>query len=280
MTLWILAMVLYVGQAAVALRSLRRDRAQGERLPYLAFGALALHACFLISRGIEARSLPVETRLDSVVLFLWLTAAVFVAAERPYRLGGIAAVFWPLFALCAIGMGALSGREPMARPALERTWLVLHLIPVYAGYAGFALAAGAGLANLIQQQLLRSKRPEALWVPLPSLARLDHIGRSAISLGFPLLTVGLAVGAIWAQRQSELLGRAWYGDTKVLAGFAGWLIYAGVLHVRLFARVSAKRAAIFTIAGFLAALATFAASHAYATRTAPFPASSLTSSKT
>ena len=196
-------------------------------------------------------------------LFLWLTAAVFVAAERPFRLGGIAAVFWPLFALCAIGMGVLSGRAPMDRPTLEKTWLVLHLIPVYAGYAGFAVATGAGMTHLIQQRLLRGKRPEALWARLPSLARLDQIGRSRVSLGFPLFTVGLAAGAIWAQRQSGLLGRAWYSDPKVIAGFAGWLIYAGVVHVRLSGKMSANRAAILTIAGFLVALATFGVAHAY-----------------
>ena len=77
------------------------------------------------------------------------------------------------------------------------------------------------------------------------------------------MTLGLAVGAIWAQRQSALLGRAWYSDTKVIAGLIGWLIYAAVVHVRLFGRISARRAAILTIAGFLVALATFAAAHAY-----------------
>ena len=121
MALWIIAMALYVGQAAVAaLPFLRPDRSAAGRLPYLALGALAFHAAFLIARALEVHGLPIETRLDSVALFLWLTAAVFVAAERPFRLGGMAVVFWPLFALCAIGMGILSGRAPMDRPTLGR----------------------------------------------------------------------------------------------------------------------------------------------------------------
>ncbi len=281
MALCIIAIALYLAQGAVAaFPFLRPGRPATDRLPYLALGALAFHAAFLVTRAAQVHGLPIETRLDSVALFLWLTAAVFVAAEGPLRLGGITVVFWPLFALCAIGMGILSGRVPMDRPALAKTWLLLHLIPVYAGYAGFAVATGAGVTRLIQQQLLRGKRPEALWARLPSLARLDQIGRVAVAWGFPLFTVGLAAGAIWAERDSALLGRAWYSDAKVIAGFAGWLIYAAVVHMRLAGKMSANRAAIFTIIGFLVALATFGVAHAYPGRTPPFPAPSVISSKT
>jgi ABC-type transport system involved in cytochrome c biogenesis permease subunit len=281
MALWIIAMALYAGQAAAAaLPLLRPARPDAGRLPYLALGALAFHAGFLISRAVQIHGLPIETRLDSAALFLWLTAAVFVAAERPFRLGGIAVAFWPLFALCAIGLGILSGRAPMDRPTLGKTWLLLHLIPIYAGYAGFAVATGAGVTRLIQQRFLRGKRPEALWSRLPSLARLDQIGRVAVSLGFPLFTVGLAAGAVWAERNSGLLGRAWYADPKVVAAFAGWLIYAAVVHIRVAGRMGANRAAVLTIAGFLVALATFGVGHAYSGRTTPSAAPSAISSKT
>ena len=281
MALWIIAMGLYLGQAtAAAFPFLRPGRPAGSHMPYLALGALAFHAGFLITRAMQVQGLPIETRLDSVALFLWLTAAVFVAAEGPLRLSGIAVVFWPLFALCAIGMGILSGRAPMDRPTLGKTWLLLHLIPVYIGYAGFAVATGAAVTRLIQQQLLRGKRPEALWERLPSLARLDQIGRVAVSCGFPLFTVGLAAGVVWTQQNSGLLGRAWYGDAKVIAGFAIWLIYAAVVHIRLAGKMSANRAAILTIAGFLVALATFGVAHTYPGRTAPPRAPSGISSKT
>ena len=279
--LWVVAMALYAGQAAaVALPFLRQARPAESRLPYLALGALAVHAGFLITRGFRAHGLPLETRLDSVALFLWLTAAVFTAAERPFRLSGMAVVFWPLFALCAIGMGILAGRAPMDRPALGKMWLLLHLIPVYAGYAGFAVATGAGITRLIQHRLLRDKGPEALWARLPSLTRLDRTGRAAVAFGFPLFTLGLAAGAIWASRNSGLPGRAWYADPKVVAAFAGWLIYAAVVHMRLAGKLSANRAALLTIVGFLAALATFAVGHAYPGRTAPFAAPPAVSSKT
>jgi ABC-type transport system involved in cytochrome c biogenesis permease subunit len=213
------------------------------------------------------------------MLFLGFTAAVFVAAERPFRLSDIAGAFWPLFALCAIGMSIFSGRAPMDRPTLGKTWLLLHLVPVYAGYAGFAVATGAGVTRLIQQRLLHGKRPAALWARLPSLARLDQIGRVGVSLGFPLFTMGLAAGAIWAERSTGLLGRAWYSDPKVIAGFAGWLIYAAVVHIRLTGKMSANRTAVLTIAGFLVALATFGVAHAYPGRMTPPPAPSEVSSQ-
>jgi len=264
LALMIIAGLLYAAQALLSLRRFFRPGRAGalEKWGLLTVG-FVLHGCFVVSRACQLRELPVATRLDSIALFLWFTGLVLVMAERPFRLGGLAPIIWPVYAACFASMLLLAGRQPMNHPDLERTLLLLHLIPTYAAYAGFAVAAGAGAAFLAQQKLLRGKGSGALWRKLPSLEKLDQLGGSAVSLGFMLLTVGLVVGAIWAERDSAPLGRRWYGDPKVLAGVVVWLVYGAVLHVRLFGRWRGKRAALLTIAGFVVALVTFAAAHAY-----------------
>ncbi|MFP4055689.1 MAG: inner membrane protein YpjD [Candidatus Brocadiia bacterium] len=261
-----------------AVLTVRRALRLGEGRPLERWGpvvaAMALHTAFLVSRSVAARGLPVSSRLGSVALFLWVTAVLYLAAGRPYRLEGAAVVVWPLYALGLVGMWALASREPMQRVSLAQFWLVLHLVPVYAGYAGFAVAAGAGLTYLVQERLLRGKGGRALWRKLPALETLERVDWAALSLGFPALTLGLVAGAVWAEESSELLGRGWYADPKVVGGFVVWGFYAAVLHVRLMARLRGRRAAWLTIAGFVLTLATFVASHAYAATpesARPFP---------
>ncbi len=101
-----------------------------------------------------------------------------------------------------------------------------------------------------------------------------------MSVGFPVLTIGLVVGGLWAEHESALLGRAWYADPKVATGIFVWLVYAAVLHVRLFAKIRGKRAALLTIAGFLLTLVTFAAAHVYPSARISDPSFSETSRDT
>ena len=103
----------------------------------------------------------------------------------------------------------------------------------------------------------------ALWRKLPSLETLERVGRGALSLGFPVLTVGLLAGVVWAELISAPLGRHWYGDPKVVGGFVVWLFYAAVLHARLYMRVQGRRAALLTIVGFVLTVASFLAAHSY-----------------
>jgi len=260
----ILATLCYAAYAFLAGRRFFRP---GRANPLEQWGplilGLMLHASFLVSRGVQAQGLPLQTRLDSIALFLWFTAIGFAVSERVYGLAAPAPIMWPVYALCMTGMLLLAGREPLDRPSLKRTWLLLHLVPVYIAYAGFAVAAGTGLAYLLQERLLRGRGASALWRKLPSLERLNRLSASSVSFGFTFFTIGLAVGLIWAKWNESLLGRKWYLDPKVVAGIVVWLIYSAVLHLQLLGRWRGRRAAVLTIAGFVLALATFAAAHSY-----------------
>nr|YP_011007020.1 Cytochrome c biogenesis protein [Phaeostrophion irregulare]WAM64307.1 Cytochrome c biogenesis protein [Phaeostrophion irregulare] len=79
------------------------------------------------------------------------------------------------------------------------------------------------------------------------LTTLDNWSYRAISLGFPLLTIGIISGAVWA---NEAWGSYWSWDPKETWALITWLVFAAYLHVRLIAGWSGKGPAILASLGF------------------------------
>ncbi len=63
---------------------------------------------------------------------------------------------------------------------------------------------------------------------LPSLAQLDILVYRAVSIGLPLLTLGVITGAAWAH---EAWGAYWQWDPKETAALASWILYAAYMHL-------------------------------------------------
>jgi cytochrome c-type biogenesis protein CcsB len=83
---------------------------------------------------------------------------------------------------------------------------------------------------------------------------LDDLNYQSLKFGFPLLTLGIITGAVWA---NYAWGRYWDWDPKETWSLITWLLYAALLHQRLTVGWRGRKAAIMAIAGFLAALFTF-----------------------
>ena len=82
---------------------------------------------------------------------------------------------------------------------------------------------------------------------LPPLDVLDRAEHRFLLAGFPLLTIGIITGTLWARRvemgaPSEVL--------RAVFGYITWLVIAGVLFLRAAAGWRGRRAAYGTIAGF------------------------------
>ena len=88
-----------------------------------------------------------------------------------------------------------------------------------------------------------------------SLDLLDEINYKAVSLGYPLFTVGaLFAGAIWAE---QAWGQFWSWDPKEVGALIIWLFYTGFLHARKQRNWRGSRAAILSIFGLLMILLSF-----------------------
>jgi cytochrome c-type biogenesis protein CcsB len=59
---------------------------------------------------------------------------------------------------------------------------------------------------------------------------LDNLSYRVIGLGFPLLTIGIISGAVWA---NEAWGAPWSWDPKETWALITWLVFAAYLHARI-----------------------------------------------
>jgi cytochrome c-type biogenesis protein CcsB len=102
--------------------------------------------------------------------------------------------------------------------------------------------------------LLEKTQPLTLSAQTLTLAdTLDNISYRIIGLGFPLLTVGIISGGVWA---NEAWGSYWSWDPKETWALIVWLNYAAWLHMRLMKGLRGTVAAWWALAGL--AITTFA----------------------
>ncbi|MBR8832139.1 MAG: Cytochrome c biogenesis protein CcsA [Chroococcopsis gigantea SAG 12.99] len=77
---------------------------------------------------------------------------------------------------------------------------------------------------------------------------LDNISYRVIGLGFPLLTIGIIAGAVWA---NEAWGSYWSWDPKETWAFITWLVFAAYLHSRITRGWQGRKPAILAASGFV-----------------------------
>jgi cytochrome c-type biogenesis protein CcsB len=77
---------------------------------------------------------------------------------------------------------------------------------------------------------------------------LDNISYRMIGLGFPLLTIGIIAGGVWA---NEAWGSYWSWDPKETWALITWLVFAAYLHSRITKGWQGRRPAILAATGFV-----------------------------
>ena len=222
---------------------------------WVTFVAVVANTGGIIWRWVESYQMgigrpPFSNLYESLVLFSWAIAAVYLVMERLYKNRAMGAFVVPL-AFLSLAYASLkpSAIEPLV-PALKSTWLIAHVITCFLGYAGFALAAGLGLMYLIKQWT----QGTGVWGMLPTVQILDNLIYQNIVIGFILLTAGIITGSIWAH---QAWGSYWSWDPKETWSLITWFIYAAILHARMVRGWQGMRIAVMAMVGFGCVLFTY-----------------------
>ncbi len=107
-------------------------------------------------------------------------------------------------------------------------------------YRIYALGTILGVVLGWELALVLSLLPSRILELFPDLDTLDELNYRSVAIGFPMLTLGVILGAFWGH---VAWGRYWAWDPKETWAFITWLIFAGFLHMRIFAGWQGRKTA-------------------------------------
>ncbi len=246
----------------------QRKEAEGWALLVLGAG-FAGHTVYLVSRWISSGHPPMANLHESLSFLAWSLVAAFLLLQFASKVKSLGAFVTPMATVIMAAAATQSGAIVSLPPALRSVWLPIHASICLVADAVFILAFCISVMYLLQERQIKSKKLGGLFQRLPSLDSLDRMNRRCISFGFPLLTVGIVTGSIWAE---QAWGAYWSWDPKETWSLITWFLYAALIHQRLTVGWRGRRAAIMTIFAFAALVFTFLGvslllpgAHSYAT---------------
>jgi len=219
---------------------------------WLAAVAVALGLFAIVWHASERGSwMPLEDNFDALAwLGVMLTLCVlYVQATRP--VGGLDIFLLPVAGLLLVGAAVFGRIAP--HEYSETAWAIFHRLTAYGGALGLAIAGAVGAMYLVANRRLRSKRigTSAGRAEFGSLERLESVGHFAITLGWPLFTLGLVTGLLWGiHRTSEGRQHEFFGPKIVLA-VGVWILYALALHTPINPSFRGKKAAVLSLIGLV-----------------------------
>jgi cytochrome c-type biogenesis protein CcsB len=214
------------------------------------WAAAACLAVSIIARWQAVDHAPWSNMWEFTVAFAGGVMLFYIVFERWYGQRTLGAVVQPVvLALMAVAAAFFPTDVQPLVPALQnQDLLAIHVAAMIVAYSALSVSFGAGAMYLVQDgDRNRFDR-------LPRARVLDEIAYKSVMVGFPILALGIALGAYWA---NSAWGRYWGWDPKETSALVTWLIYAAYLHTRGLRAWTGKRAAWILVLGFAGVIFTY-----------------------
>lgn len=249
------------------------------------YGLLATNLLIFLLLGLrwlEFGYFPLSNLYESLMFLAWSITFITILVENQSQISIITSLSVPI-ALFVCGFASLSLPESMQSPAplvpaLKSNWLMMHVTVMMVSYASLIVGSLLGIFFLIlswgrkeKVQLqgnsigrtfpvssVKMTAPVAssFFENLPTQSRdrlgllesVDNLSYRTISFGFPLLTLGIIAGAVWA---NEAWGSYWSWDPKETWALITWIVFASYLHARLSKEWQGEKPALIAAVGFV-----------------------------
>jgi cytochrome c-type biogenesis protein CcsB len=227
-------------------------------------------------RWVESGYFPLSNLYESLLFFTWGITFLSLILESLTSLTLLGAISTPL-SMFIVGFATLSLPDGMQKaaplvPALKSNWLMMHVSIMMFSYSTLIIGSllsivfliltrgkqinlkGSSVGNINIQgsttdlQLEYEPQDGILEKKLNLLESLDNLSYRIIGLGFPLLTIGIIAGAVWA---NEAWGSYWSWDPKETWALITWLVFAAYLHTRITKSWQGKGPAVLASLGFV-----------------------------
>jgi cytochrome c-type biogenesis protein CcsB len=219
-------------------------------------GAL-IHAASISVRAIAVDAVPWSNMYEfaSVAGLVGILAFLAVLWKLPALRHLGAFVLLPVILMMFLAGTVLYSRAQPLVPALQSYWLAIHVTLVSIAEGALMTSAVLTILYLVKARhdrlsVLPGYQPGslgALAAKLPPAATLDKAAYRVVAFSFPLYTVAVICGAIWAE---AAWGRYWGWDPKETWAFIVWVVYACYLHARATAGWKGRAAAWINLTGF------------------------------
>jgi len=214
--------------------------------------ALAALTVGLLARTIAVGHGPFANQHEFAVAFAWGLLVASAWARWRHHAQGIAVAVLPIALGMLLYAATLAATpNPLVAALQHNLLLTVHVLAAVVGYGAAGVACASAALSLARPALTRLGVREG---GIPGVERLDDVGYQAVAVAFPLMTVMLILGSIWAERA---WGTYWNWDPKETAALVTWLIYGGYLHARVTGGWRGRRAAWLLVLGFVAVLFTY-----------------------
>ena len=213
--------------------------------------AIVLLLTYMVIRASITGHGPFANQHEFAVAFTWGVLVTNLFFELKYRVRMLSLVVLPVAAVMLVYALSLdTGIRPLI-PALQNGLLLtLHVGFAVIAYGAACVSFGAAVLYLL--------KPVVPKLPLPRAELLDDVGYRAAVVTFPLLTIMIVLGSVWAE---TAWGRYWGWDPKETAALVTWLVYGAFLHARVVRDWRGKRAAWLLVLGFMTVLFAYFGNH-------------------
>lgn len=217
----------------------------------------------LTLRWFESGHFPLSNLYESLLFLTWTLTFFHVLLRRTMSdetdsIGSITAptaLFVDAFANFSLPTDMQ--RASALVPALKSNWLMMHVTVMILSYGALIFGSLLAIGFLIVTARIPSSEfgvskesidPNEAGFSTARLEwaeTLDNLSYRLLGIGFPLLTVGILSGAVWA---NEAWGSYWSWDPKETWALLTWFVFAIYLHTRITKNWQGKKPA--TIASF------------------------------
>ena len=217
--------------------------------------AFILHTGSFTSRIRTAGFPPITNLHDALSFMAWAVIGLYLLILLRYKIRVFGAFISPLALVLMLSAYSLpKDIAPLVMPYIKTFWLPVHIILVFIGSGFFAIAFCVAIMYLIQEHQLKSKKIGKMYYSLPSLDVLDNINNRSLLWGFPLMTFGVIFGSIVSQ---QLRGSFIAWGTREIMTVTIWVLYAVLLHGRIYSGWRGRKVATISIIAFIVLLIAF-----------------------
>ena len=254
-------LVFYAAAAAAYLTHFAwRDPRVGRLATATLAGGVLAHTFLIGMQTMHVGHAPLVGTTAAISAFIWLLGLSYLYVEMTTDERAIGVFVAPLLVMLAL-IPALDPSVSPRPPLLQSPLFTVHVVSMLFAYASFALAFVLGVTYVLLFKEIKAKHLGFFYARLPSLQALDAMNARVVTVGWIFLTLGIAVGGLWAtqvQGSSDPRAQAMSAaDPKILVALVCWGVYSFALFARRAIGWTGRRAAWLSALAFVIVLLNF-----------------------